>query len=130
MVELGDEQTIKVTLKIHPHSMGGKGKKISITLPPDEMLVVGINLEDGLVFGPHGTTFDPPAELIVKSEYLILPEGELGLYCLNEETGEWELVDTPIKVTIGDDGDGDGLPMIIIRTWIPHFSHYAFGVRR
>ena len=129
-LEFGDEQTIKVQLKVAPVSIR-RNTTISVTLPAEDMLVVGINLEDGLVFGPHGLTFDPPARLTIKSKYLVLPEGELALYYFNEVTGEWELIDSPVEVTIGDDDDDDDdLPMITIRTWIPHFSHYAFGVRR
>ena len=124
LLELGDEQTVKVQLHVDPGSIS-KNTEISITLPSDDMLVVGINLEDGLVFGPHGTIFDPPARLTIKSKYLVLPDEELVLYYWNGE--DWEEMDSPVEVTIGDDDD---LPMITIRTWIPHFSHYAFGVRR
>ena len=117
-------------MKVDPVSIR-RNATISVTLPSEDMLMVGIDLEDGLTFGPHGLTFDPPARLTIKSKYLVLPEGELCLYYFNEMDGEWELIDSPVEVTIGDDDDSsDDLPMITIRTWIPHFSHYAFGARR
>jgi len=121
-LKLGDEETVEIELKIHRKSIP-QDEIISMALPEDDILVIGIGGEDGITFGPHGLTFDPHADLKIESEILVLPEGDLYLYCQNEETGEWEETDAKVKVKVRH---GE----VTLEAKVPHFSHYAFGSRR
>ena len=121
-LEIGDEETIEVELEIEPHSMPYDAT-IDMQLPEGDILTIGIGGEDGVTFGPHGMTFDPPAKLEIESENLVLPEGDLYLYYWNAELGIWEETGEEVKVKVKN---GE----IELEVKIHHFSHYAFGVRR
>lgn len=111
-----------VSLRIKRNSIP-QDETISITLPEGDMLVIGVGGEDGLTFGPHGLIFDPSAELTIVGRNLVLPEGDLYVYCMNEATGEWEATDQKVEVRIRG-------RRTTLKAKIPHFSHYAFGARR
>ena len=132
---IGEQETMKITLTILPLSLT-KTQIISMYSPvvKDDMLVIGVGGRNGVFFGPHGTTFDPSAELTIrsKSSNLVLPEGELCLYYWNEELWVWEATDQIVTVTLENKAESanDDNVIITLKTAVPHFSHYAFGARR
>ena len=83
-----------------------------------DRLITDVNL----VFGPHGTIFDPPAAFVLKVTGLDLSSydvyGDLGFYYYNENADLWELQDAAINV---DEVQGN----ISVKTKLHHFSRYA-----
>ena len=75
-----------------------------------------------LVFGPHGTIFDPPATFVLRVTGLDFTSfdnsGELGFYYYREDTDLWELQEASISV---DEAEGK----IHVRAELHHFSRYA-----
>lgn len=142
---LGTSATIQATLTILPASIP-KNETISMALPQGDILAVNVGGHNGLTFGPHGLTFDPPAELTIRSEHLVLPEGDLYLYCWNKKLRIWEPTDQKVEVTFVPYSYAIASPIgpmygqvqiiaspmgvTIIKAQIHHFSHYAFGARR
>ena len=96
----------------------------SYAIPQDEIIRMALPQEDIVTveFGPSGVVFTPPATLMMSGTGLVLPQGSIYLYCLNEETGEWE--STGQKAAVEVNG-----PVTTITSEIPHFSRYAWGSR-
>ena len=90
---------------------------VSLNVSRDR-LVTDVNL----VFGPHGTIFDPPAKFIFKVTGLDFSSfdnsGELGFYYYREDTDLWELQEATVSV---NEVEGK----IIVRAELHHFSRYA-----
>ena len=120
VLKVGDTSTIKGKLEIWPESISEVSALVSMALPQGELLIVGVGGEDGIIFGPSGLTFAPPAELKIRSGNLDLPEGDLYLCYWNEETEEWEPTDQQVEVGVDSSG------RVTLEVKIPHFSRYAF----
>ena len=112
----------EVRFFVQPNSIP-QDEIISMALPAKNILTLTVGDQEGLVFGPHDLTFNPPAELTIKSRHLVVPEGDLYLYYWNGEMGTWEQTDQRVQVEVDEDE-------VTITTKVHHFSHYAFGARR
>jgi hypothetical protein len=88
----------------------------------DELLLADVYL----TFGPHGTIFNPPAILNVIAFGLDLSgidPAALNVYYDNQDSGEWELMDSTQIIVQPDKGY-----IRVIGARLPHFSRYAIGM--
>jgi hypothetical protein len=95
-----------------------------ISMTTDDAFLMG---DVYLTFGPHGTTFNPPALLDVKVSNLDLTGIDpdlVNIYYDNQETGTWELM--PSKKIVVDVEAGY---LEVEEAQFSHFSRYAIGMR-
>ncbi len=103
-------------------------KVFSETISEDADLVLTLfdNLTAGdvdVTFQPHGIVFSQPALLNIEvkdADLSSVDENTIGLYYVNQETGQWESMQT-YDITVKKD---EGY-LKIIDAEIPHFSRYA-----
>ncbi len=120
----------------HTKNLGGGGVSASLrvlagavtedaelTMTMDDEVVLA-NLE--VVFGPHGTQFDPPAILNIEASGLDLFDvdpASINVYYDNPETGQWEVMPSDSVIVHQNEGY-----VRVIRARLPHFSRYALAV--
>lgn len=95
-----------------------------ISMSTDDAFLLG---DVYLTFGPHGTTFNPPALLDLKVTNLDLTGVDpdlVNVYYENEETGVWELMPSK-KIEV----DVEAGYIEVEEAQFPHFSRYAIGMR-
>ena len=89
-------------------------------------------MNDGLLTGnidasfhPHGITFSQPALLNIEAKHIDLSNVDpdaIRMYYVNEETAEWEEIQTYDIIVKQDEGY-----IKIIDAELHHFSRYAVG---
>ncbi len=119
-----ENTTAVVTLDILPHSVNNR-TEISLTARMMKAIVFGnIDME----YAPHGLVFNRPAILNIRGENLDLSEldpaiiDRFGLYYIDQETGQWEEMETDeiyINIATG--------VIRIVKARLPHFSRYALA---
>ena len=119
-----ENTTAVVTLDVLPYSVD-RPTEISLTARMMKAIVYGdIDME----YSPHGLIFNKPALLNIRGENLDLSELDpatidlFGLYYINQETGQWEAMETDeIYIDIAS-----GI-VRVVNARLPHFSRYALA---
>jgi len=105
-------------------------KVFSETISEDADLALTLfdNLTAGdvdVTFQPHGIVFSQPALLNIEvkdADLSSVDENTIGLYYVNQETGQWESMQTYDIIVKKNEGY-----LKIIDAQIPHFSRYALA---
>lgn len=110
-ITLGDPRTVKLSLKIDDDALS-KDTVIGMGLPEPGKLAID--------FYPDGLVFEDEVLLRVESHSIEIDDpASVVLYHYHADTGEWEPMDTKVRVQEGD--------TVTIEAEITHFSRYAFA---
>ena len=95
---------------------------ISLFVPEEGAVMIGVGGEGGIILGPH-LEFQKPVKLVIKSTSIEPPDGPVYLWYWDEDTEEWE-EEREVKVVVTQ----DGILKLTVDLW--HFSRYALAQSR